>query len=147
MIDERLKEQMADAMAFLPNGTVKTALQALFKHYGVSQSKIAKRISIDGGTLSRRLDKLKGLSERDQERIYQILEAVAEISATPPRSPKDVAERFIGELEEANTLESPTTPRDIAVMNIAQMLDNLTNSDIKLVERMVERLQEHGNGS
>ncbi|VWL93060.1 hypothetical protein [Collinsella aerofaciens] len=147
MIDERLKEQMADAMAFLPNGTVKTALQALFKHYGVSQSKIAKRISIDGGTLSRRLDKLKGLSERDQERIYQILEAVAEISATPPRSPKDVAERFIGELEEANTLESPTTPRDIAVMNIAQMLDNLTDSDIKLVERMVERLQEHGNGS
>ena len=90
MIDERLKEQMADAMAFLPNGAVKTALQALFKHYGVSQSKIAKRISIDGGTLSRRLDKLKGLSERDQERIYQILEAVAEISATPPRSPKDV---------------------------------------------------------
>lgn len=147
MIDERLKEQMADAMAFLPNGTVKTALQALFKHYGVSQSKIAKRISIDGGTLSRRLDKLKGLSERDRERIYQILEAVAEISATPPRSPKDVAERFIGELEEANTLESPTTPRDIAVMNIAQMLDNLTDSDIKLVERMVERLQEHGNGS
>lgn len=147
MIDERLKEQMADAMAFLPNGTVKTALQALFKHYGVSQSKIAKRISIDGGTLSRRLDKLKGLSERDQERIYQILEAVAEISATPPRSPKDVAERFIGELEEANTLESPTTPRDIAVMNIAQMLDNLTDSDIELVERMVERLQEHGNGS
>lgn len=147
MIDERLKEQMADAMAFLPNGAVKTALQALFKHYGVSQSKIAKRISIDGGTLSRRLDKLKGLSERDQERIYQILEAVAEISATPPRSPKDVAERFIGELEEANTLESPTTPRDIAVMNIAQMLDNLTDSDIELVERMVERLQEHGNGS
>lgn len=147
MIDERLKEQMADAMAFLPNGTVKTALQALFKHYGVSQSKIAKRISIDGGTLSRRLDKLKSLSERDQERIYQILEAVAEISATPPRSPKDVAERFIGELEEANTLESPITPRDIAVMNIAQMLDNLTDSDIKLVERMVERLQEHGNGS
>lgn len=147
MIDERLKEQMADAMAFLPNGTVKTALQALFKHYGVSQSKIAKRISIDGGTLSRRLDKLKGLSERDQERIYRILEAVAEISATPPRSPKDVAERFIGELEEANTLESPTTPRDIAVMNIAQMLDNLTDSDIELVERMVERLQEHGNGS
>ena len=147
MIDERLKEQMADAMAFLPNGTVKTALQALFKHYGVSQSKIAKRISIDGGTLSRRLDKLKGLSERDQERIFQILEAVAEISATPPRSPKDVAERFIGELEEANTLESPTTPRDIAVMNIAQMLDNLTDSDIELVERMVERLQEHGNGS
>lgn len=147
MIDERLKEQMADAMAFLPNGTVKTALQALFKYYGVSQSKIAKRISIDGGTLSRRLDKLKGLSERDQEHIYQILEAVAEISATPPRSPKDVAERFIGELEEANTLESPTTPRDIAVMNIAQMLDNLTDSDIKLVERMVERLQEHGNGS
>lgn len=147
MIDERLKEQMADAMAFLPNGTVKTALQALFKHYGVSQSKIAKRISIDGGTLSRRLDKLKGLSERDQERIYQILEAVAEISATPPRSPKDVAERFIGELEEANTLESPTTPRDIAVMNIAQMLDNLTDSDIELVERMVERLQEHGNVS
>lgn len=147
MIDERLKEQMADAMAFLPNGTVKTALQALFKHYGVSQSKIAKRISIDGGTLSRRLDKLKGLSERDRERIYQILEAVAEISATPPRSPKDVVERFIGELEEANTLESPITPRDIAVMNIAQMLDNLTDSDIKLVERMVERLQEHGNGS
>ena len=147
MIDERLKEQMADAMAFLPNGTVKTALQALFKHYGVSQSKIAKRISIDGGTLSRRLDKLKGLSERDQERIYQILEAVAEISATPPRSPKDVADRFIGELEEANTLESPITPRDIAVMNIAQMLDNLTDSDIELVERMVERLQEHGNGS
>lgn len=147
MIDERLKEQMADAMAFLPNGAVKTALQALFKHYGVSQSKIAKRISIDGGTLSRRLDKLKGLSERDQERIYQILEAVAEISATPPRSPKDVAERFIGELEEANTLESPTTPRDIAVMNIAQMLDSLTDSDLKLVERMVERLQEHGNGS
>lgn len=147
MIDERLKEQMADAMAFLPNGAVKTALQALFKHYGVSQSKIAKRISIDGGTLSRRLDKLKGLSERDRERIYQILEAVAEISATPPRSPKDVAERFIGELEEANTLESPTTPRDIAVMNIAQMLDNLTDSDIALVERMVERLQEHGNGS
>lgn len=147
MIDERLKEQMADAMAFLPNGTVKTALQALFKHYGVSQSKIAKRISIDGGTLSRRLDKLKGLSERDQERIYQILEAVAEISATPSRSPKDVAERFIGELEEANTLESPTTPRDIAVMNVAQMLDNLTDSDIELVERMVERLQKHGNGS
>lgn len=147
MIDERLKEQMADAMAFLPNGTVKTALQALFKHYGVSQSKIAKRISIDGGTLSRRLDKLKGLSERDRERIYQILEAVAEISATPPRSPKDVVERFIGELEEANTLKSPTTPRDIAVMNIAQMLDNLTDSDIELVKRMVERLQEHGNGS
>lgn len=147
MIDERLKEQMADAMAFLPNGTVKTALQALFKHYGVSQSKIAKRISIDGGTLSRRLDKLKGLSERDQERIYQILEAVAEISATPPRSPKDVAERFICELEEANTLDQPTTPREIAVMNIAQMLDSLTDSDLGLVERMVERLQEHGNGS
>lgn len=46
MIDERLKEQMADAMAFLPNGAVKTALQALFKHYGVSQSKIAKRMAL-----------------------------------------------------------------------------------------------------
>lgn len=147
MIDERLKEQMADAMAFLPNGTVKTALQALFKHYGVSQSKIAKRISIDGGTLSRRLDKLKGLSERDQERIYQILEAVAETSATPPRSPNEVAERFIGELEEANTLDLPTTPRGIAVMNIVQMLDSLTDSDLGLVELMVERLQKHGNGS
>lgn len=147
MIEERLKVQMAGAMALLPNGKVKTALQALFKHYGVSQTKIAKHISIDGGTLSRRLDKLKGLSERDQERIYQILEAVAEISATPPRSPKDVAERFISELEEANTLEPPTTPRDIAVMNIAQMLDNLTDSDIELVELMVERLQKHGNGS
>lgn len=147
MIEERLKVQMTGAMALLPNGAVKTALQALFKHYGVSQTKIAKHISIDGGTLSRRLDKLKGLSERDQERIYQILEAVAEISATPPRSPNEVAERFIGELEEANTLEPPTTPRDIAVMNIAQMLDNLTDSDIGFVERMVERLQEHGNGS
>lgn len=147
MIDERTKEQMADAMAFLPNGAVKTALQALFKHYGVSQTKIAKHISIDGGTLSRRLDKLKGLSERDQERIYQILEAVAETSTTPPRSPNEVAERLISELEEANTLEPPTTPRDIAVMNIAQMLDNLTDSDIELVKRMVERLQEHGNGS
>ena len=147
MIEERLKVQMTGAMALLPNGAVKTALQALFKHYGVSQTKIAKHISIDGGTLSRRLDKLKGLSERDRERIYQILEAVAEISATPPRSPKDVVERFIGELEEANTLESPTTPRDIAVMNIAQMLDNLTDSDIELVELMVERLQKHSNGS
>lgn len=147
MIDERLKSQMADEMALLPNGAVKTALQALFKHYGVSQAKIAKRIGIDGGTLSRRLDTLKGLSERDQERIYQILEAVAEISVTPPRSPNEVAERFIGELEEANTLESPTTPRDIAVIRIAQMLDSLTDSDLKLVERMVERLQKHGNGS
>ena len=147
MIDERLKEQMANEMSFLPNGAVKTALKALFKHYGVSQSKIAKRISIDGGTLSRWLNTLKGLSERDQERIYQILEAVAEISATPPRSPKDVAERFRSELEEANTLDQPTTPREIAVMNIAQMLDSLTDSDLELVERMVERLQEHGNGS
>lgn len=147
MIDERLKEQMADAMAFLPNGTVKTALQALFKHYGVSQSKIAKRISIDGGTLSRRLDKLQGQSANDRKQVYQILEAVAEISATPPRSPKDVAERFRSELEEANTLESPTTPREIAVMNIAQMLDSLTDSDIELVELMVKRLQKHGNGS
>ncbi len=147
MIDERLKVQMTGAMALLPNGAVKTALQALFKHYGVSQTKIAKHISIDGGTLSRRLDKLKGLSERDQEHIYQILEAVAEISATPPRSPKEVAERFIGELEEANTLDLPTTPRGIAVMNIVQMLDSLTDSDLGLVERMVERLQVHGNGS
>lgn len=147
MIEERLKVQMTGAMALLPNGAVKTALQALFKHYGASQTKIAKHISIDGGTLSRRLDKLKGLSERDQERIYQILEAVAEISATPPRSPNEVAKRFISELEEANTLEPPTTPRDIAVMNIAQMLDNLTDSDIELVERMVKRLQKHGNGS
>lgn len=147
MIDERLKEQMADAMAFLPNGTVKTALQALFKHYGVSQAAVADCIGKDRSTLSRWLNTLKGLSERDQERIYQILEAVAEISATPPRSPKDVAERFRSELEEANTLDQPTTPREIAVMNIAQMLDSLTDSDLELVERMVERLQEHGNGS
>lgn len=70
MIEERLKVQMTGVMALLPNGKVKTALQALFKHYGVSQTKIAKHISIDGGTLSRRLDKLKGLSERDQEHIY-----------------------------------------------------------------------------
>ncbi len=147
MIDERTKEQMVDAMAFLPNSAVKTALQALFKHYNVSQTKIAKRISIDGGTLSRRLNTLKGLSERDQERIYQILEAVAEISATPPRSPNEVAERFIGELEEANTLDQPTTPREIAVMNIAQMLGSLTDSDLELVERMVKRLQKHDNGS
>ena len=147
MIDERTKEQMVDAMAFLPNSAVKTALQALFKHYNVSQTKIAKRISIDGGTLSRRLNTLKGLSERNQERIYQILEAVAEISATPPRSPNEVAERFIGELEEANTLDQPTTPREIAVMNIAQMLGSLTDSDLELVERMVKRLQKHDNGS
>ena len=32
-------------------------------------------------------------------------------------------------------------------MNIAQMLDSLTDSDLELVERMVERLQEHGDGS
>lgn len=147
MIDERLKEQMADAMAFLPNGTVKTALQALFKHYGVSQAAVADCIGKDRSTLSRWLNTLKGLSERDQERIYQILEAVAEISATPPRSPKDVAERFRSELEEANTLDQPTTPREIAVMNIAQMLDSLTDSDLELVGQMVERLQEHGNGS
>ena len=44
-------------------------------------------------------------------------------------------------------MEPPTTPRDIAIMNIAQMLDNLTDSDIELVELMVERLQKHGNGS
>lgn len=147
MIDERLKEQMADAMAFLPNGTVKTALQALFKHYGVSQAAVADCIGKDRSTLSRWLNTLKGLSERDQERIYQILEAVAEISATPPRSPKDVAERFRSELEEANTLDQPTTPREIAVMNIAQMLDSLTDSDLELVGQMVERLQEHGDGS
>ena len=144
MIDERLKSQMTSEMAFLPNGAVKTALKALFKHYGVSQTKIAKRISINGGTLSRWLN---GLSERDQEHIYQILVAVAETSATPPRSPNEVAERFKSELEEANTLDQPTTPREIAVVNIAQKLDSLTDSDLKLVERMVERLQEHGNGS
>lgn len=147
MIDERLKEQMADAMAFLPNGTVKTALQALFKHYGVSQAAVADCIGKDGSTISRWLNTLKGLSERDQEHIYQILEAVAETSATPPRSPNEVAERFKSELEEANTLDQPTTPHEIAVMNIAQKLDSLTDSDLKLVERMVERLQEHGNGS
>lgn len=147
MIDERTKEQMVDAMAFLPNGAVKTALKALFKYYGVSQAAVADCIGKDGSTLSRWIDTLKGLSERDQEHIYQILEAVAEISATPPRSPKDVAERFKSELEEANTLDQPTTPREIAVMNITQMLDNLTDSDIKLVGRMVERLQGHGNGS
>ena len=144
MIDERLKEQMADAMAFLPNGAVKTALQALFKHYGVSQTAVADCIGKDGSTLSRRLGRLQGLSEKDREHIYRILEAVAEISATPPRSPNEVTERFIGELEEANTLGSP---REIAVMNIAQMLDSLTDSDLELVERMVERLQEHGDGS
>lgn len=147
MIDERLKEQMADAMAFLPNGAVKTALQALFKHYGVSQTAVADCIGKDGSTLSRRLGRLQGLSEKDREHIYRILEAVAEISATLPRSPNEVTERFIGELEEANTLGSPTTPREIAVMNIAQMLDSLTDSDLELVERMVERLQEHGDGS
>lgn len=147
MIDERLKEQMANEMSFLPNGAVKTALKALFKHYGVSQAAVADCIGKDRSTLSRWLNTLKGLSERDQERIYQILEAVAEISATPPRSPKDVAERFRSELEEANTLDQPTTPHEIAVMNIAQMLDSLTDSDLKLVERMVERLQKHGNGS
>lgn len=147
MIDERLKSQMTSEMAFLPNGAVKTALKALFKHYGVSQTKIAKRISINGGTLSRWLDTLNGLSERDQEHIYQILEAVAETSATPPRSPNEVAERFKSELEEANTLDQPITPREIAVVNIAQKLDSLTDSDLELVERMVERLQEHGNGS
>lgn len=147
MIDKRTKEQMADAMAFLPNGAVKTALQALFKHYGVSQAAVADCIGKDRSTLSRQLDRLRGLSEKDREQIYRILEAVAEISATPPRSPKEVAERFIGELEEANTLDLPTTPRGIAVMNIVQMLDSLTDSDLGLVERMVERLQEHGNGS
>lgn len=147
MIDKRTKEQMADAMAFLPNGAVKTALQALFKHYGVSQAAVADCIGKDRSTLSRQLDRLRGLSEKDQEQIYRILEAVAEISATPPRSPKEVAERFIGELEEANTLDLPTAPRGIAVMNIVQMLDSLTDSDLELVERMVERLQEHGNGS
>lgn len=147
MIDERTKEQMVDAMAFLPNGAVKTALKALFKYYGVSQAAVADCIGKNGSTLSRWIDTLKGLSERDQEHIYQILEAVAEISATPPRSPKDVAERFKSELEEANTLDQPTTPREIAVMNIAQKLDSLTDSDLKLVELMVERLQKHGNGS
>lgn len=147
MIDKRTKEQMADAMAFLPNGAVKTALQALFKHYGVSQAAVADCIGKDRSTLSRQLDRLRGLSEKDREQIYRILEAVAEISATPLRSPKEVAERFIGELEEANTLDLPTTPRGIAVMNIVQMLDSLTDSDLGLVERMVERLQEHGNGS
>lgn len=147
MIDERTKEQMADAMAFLPNGAVKTALKALFKHYGVSQAEIAKHMSINGGTLSRRLEKLQGQSENDREYIYRILEAVAETNATPPRSPNEVAERFVGELEEANTLELPTTPRGIAAMRIAEMLDNLTDSDLELVERMVERLQEHGNVS
>lgn len=147
MIDERTKEQMADAMAFLPNDAVKTALKALFKHYGVSQAAVADCIGKDGSTISRWLNTLKGLSERDQEHIYQILEAVAETSATPPRSPNEVAERFKSELEEANTLESPTTPREIAVMNIAQMLYSLTDSDLELVELMVKRLQKHGNGS
>lgn len=147
MIDERLKEQIATGMGYLPNGAVKTALQTLFAHYHVSQAKIAKHMGVSGSTLSRQLEKLQGQSANDRKQVYRILEAVAETSATPPRSPNEVAERFIGELEEANTLEPPTTPRDIAVMNIAQMLDNLTDSDIKLVERMVERLQEHGNGS
>ena len=147
MIDERLKEQMADAMSFSPNGAVKTALQALFAHYGVSQAKIADYIGKDGSTLSRRLDRLQGLSEKDRKYIYRLLEAVAETSATPPRSPNEVTEQFIGELEEANTLGLPTTQRETAVMNIAQMLDSLTDSDLELVERMVERLQEHGNVS
>lgn len=147
MIDERLKEQMADQMAFLPDGASKAALQALFAHYRVSQAVISRHMGVSGSTLSRRLDSLQGLSKREQEQIYQVLEAVAEISATPPRSPNEVAERFIEELNEANTIELPTTPREIAVTKIAQMLDSLTDSDLELVERMVERLQEHGNGS
>lgn len=147
MIDERLKEQMANEMSFLPNGAVKTALQAIFAHYRVSQAVVARHMGVSGSSLSRQLDRLQGQPENNREYIYRILEAVAETSATPPRSPNEVAERFIGELEEANTLELPTTPREIAVMNIAQMLDNLTDSDIVLVELMVERLQKHGNGS
>lgn len=147
MIDERLKTRMADTMGFLPNGAVKTALQALFAYYHVSQAAIAKRMVVSGSSLSRRLDRLQGLSERDREYIYRILEAVAETSATPPRSPNKVAEWFINELEEANTVELPTTRHGIAVDRIAQMLDSLTDSDLELVERMVERLQEYGNGS
>lgn len=147
MIDERLKEQMAGTMAILPNGAVKTALQALFAHYRVSQAVVASHMGVSGSSLSRQLDRLQGQPENDREYIYRILEAVAETSATPPRSPNEVAERFIGELEEANTLDMPTTPREIAVINIAQMLDRLTDSDLELVKQMVERLQEHGNGS
>lgn len=147
MIDERLKTRMADTMGFLPNSAVKTALQALFAYYNVSQAAIAKQMGDSASKLSRTLDRLQGLSESDREYIYRILEAVAKESATPPRSPNEVAERFISELDEANTLEQPTTPREIAVMNIAQMLDSLTDSDLELVERMVERLQEHGNDS
>lgn len=147
MIDERSKEQMADAMAILPNGAVKTALQALFAHYRVSQAVVASHMGVSGSSLSRRLDRLQGQPENDREYIYRILEAVAETSATPPRSPDKVAERFIGELEEANTLELPTTRHGIAVDRIAQMLDKLNDSDLELVKQMVERLQEHGNGS
>lgn len=147
MIDERPKKQMATAMAFLPNGAVKKALQDLFAHYGVSQAKIAEHMGDSGAKLSRKLSKLQGLSEKDREYIYRILEAVAEISATPPRSPNDVARRFVGKLEEVGTLELPTTPREITAMNIAQMLDSLTDSDLELVERIVERLQEHGRDS
>lgn len=147
MIDERLKEQMATVMAILPNGAVKTALQALFAHYGVSQANVAKQMDYNPATISRQLNKLQELTEKDREYIYRILEAVADISATPPRSPNEVAQRFVSELEELNTLELPTTPREIAAMNIAQMLDNLTDSDLELVKRMVERLQEHGKVS
>ena len=84
MIDERLKEQMADAMAFLPNGAVKTALQALFAHYRVSQAVVASHMGVSGSSLSRQLDRLQGQPENDREYIYRILEAVAETSATPP---------------------------------------------------------------
>lgn len=52
MIDERLKEQMADAMAILPNGAVKTALQALFAHYRVSQAVVASHMGVSGSSLS-----------------------------------------------------------------------------------------------
>lgn len=147
MIDERLKEQMADAMAFLPNGAVKTALQALFAHYRVSQAVVARHMGVSGSSLSRKLDRLQEQSGNDREYIYRILEAVAETSATPPRSPDEVAKQFINELEEANTLELPTTARGTVVMSIAQMLDSLTDSDLELIKQMVERLQEHGNGS
>lgn len=147
MIEERLAAQMIGAMALLPNGAVKTALQALFAHYRVSQAVVARHMGVSGSSLSRALDRLQGQPENNREYICRVLEAVAETSATPPRSPNEVAERFIGELEEANTLELPTTPHGIAVERIAQMLDSLTDSDLELVERMVERLRENGNVS
>lgn len=141
MAEKNLADSIEMAAEWLDDSAVKAAFFDVFDHYGLSLRNVAQEMNVSASTLTRRLKNACLLTRGDAAGALNILGAVASASANPARSTDEVAQRLIKALEDKNVMElPPMTGKELTVMRISQALDALSDSDLALIEQLVNRL-------